>query len=87
MKRRTVEKEVSSNVKVLVMPVDRCTEEVIAKLEELLELARSGQIVSIAGIANCADTYFVFETRALSRLQTAGALLDAAINRLGYKVS
>jgi hypothetical protein len=87
MKRLTVEKAVSSNVKVLVTPVDRCTEEVIAKLEELLELARSGKIVSIAGVANCADTYFVFETRAMSRLQTAGALLDAAMNRLGYITS
>ena len=84
MKRQPDEKPSLGTVKTLLTPVERCNQEVIAKLEDLLARARTGEIISIAGIADCGGTYFVYETRTLSRLEMAGALLDAAVNRLGY---
>lgn len=85
MKRQPEEKRPLVNVKPLLTEVERCNGECIAKLEELLERARKGEIQSVSGIADCGGTYFVYSTRSLSRLQMAGALLDAAVSRLGYE--
>jgi hypothetical protein len=84
MKRKPEEMPSLRNVKTLLTPVERCNQETIAKLEDLLSLARAGEIISIAGIADCGGSYFVYATRTLSRLEMAGALLDAAVSRLGY---
>lgn len=84
MKRQPEEKHPLGNVRPLLTEVERCNGECVAKLEELLERARKGEILSVSGIADCGSTYFVYSTRSLSRLQMAGALLDAAISRLGY---
>ena len=85
MNRQPEEKRPLVNVKPLLTEVERCNGECIAKLEELLERARKGEILSVSGIADCGGTYFVYSTRSLSRLQMAGALLDAAVSRLGYE--
>jgi hypothetical protein len=72
----------SGNVKRLLLPVERCNQECVAKLEQLLAMAKAGEIVSVHGIAESGGTYFIYSTRTASRTQTAGALLDAAIERL-----
>lgn len=85
MKRQPEEKRPLGNVRPFISEATRCNAEVISKLEWLLERARSGEITGIHGIADCGPEYFTYSTAGLSNLQAAGALLDAAISRLGYK--
>lgn len=70
-------------VKLLPSPINDCAKDTIILLEGLLEAARKGNIVGLHGIAEQPDkTYFSFTTKTMSRLQVAGSLLEAAINRL-----
>lgn len=60
-----------------------CQESVIATLETLLEEARRGELISVYGIAEGkSGAYKQFGSATMSRLQTAGALLECAMDRL-----
>lgn len=57
------------------------------KLEELAAAARRGEITGFHGIIELpGGSYQVQCSGGLTRLQSAGALLDAAIARLGYAI-
>lgn len=57
-------------------------EEAAAKLRSLADRADSGEIVGVTVVYELADgCYGISGSRTLSRLQTMGALLDAAIMR------
>ena len=60
-----------------------CNKKAIAVLEGLLEEAQAGTLIAVTGIAEFMDgTYRDFGSATMSRLQTAGALLECAIERL-----
>lgn len=77
-----------ANIKLRLEPARR-HEEVIKKLEWLLEKAKAGELESVSGIYEYVGSggYATFSTRSESRLKTAGALLDAAVSRLGYAIA
>lgn len=54
----------------------------IPVLRQLLEEAERGDLIGFSGVAEYRGSYRVVGTATLSRTQTAGALLDAAITRL-----
>lgn len=57
--------------------------DVIETLRRLTDRACAGEIIGIAGIAELpGGSYEIIGSKTLSRLQTAGALLDAACTRL-----
>jgi len=77
-----------ADIKLRLAPAVR-RDEVIKKLEWLLQLAKDGKLESVAGIyeyVGC-EGYSTFGTSSESRLKTAGALLDAAVSRLGYGIA
>lgn len=60
----------------------RIHEDVASCLRELVERADAGEIVGVTVVSEHPDgTYGVTGSQTLSRLQTMGALLDAAIMR------
>lgn len=69
-------------VRRLMLPVERCNKDCIAKLEELLAMAKSGEIVGFHGVVEYPTTYQIWSTHTLKRLEVAGALLDAAVSRV-----
>jgi hypothetical protein len=71
------------NVVRLVAKSDECRNSTIETLKALLAEAEAGQVITVTGIAENSDgTYRNFGSTTMSRLQTSGALLEAAINRL-----
>lgn len=67
----------------LVTARDACTATAVEVLRELLAEAEAGQIIAVTGIRENLDgTYRQFGSSTMSRLQTSGALLEAAITRL-----
>lgn len=67
----------------LVVYSDEVKKDVIATLERMLEIAKSGKAIGCSGIIELeGSTYQQFGTKTMSRLQTAGALLELAIERL-----
>lgn len=62
---------------------DECGESAVALLRELLAAAEAGEIITVTGVAeDRSGGYRHFGSSTMSRLQTAGALLEASINRL-----
>lgn len=62
---------------------DNCRAEAVELLRDLLARAESGEVIAVSGIAEePGGTYFNFSSATMSRLQTAGALLESAIARL-----
>lgn len=60
-------------------------EEAAECLRNLAALAEKGEVIAVTGIAeNSTGGYFQFGSSTMSRLQTAGALLEAAVKRLGF---
>ena len=54
---------------------------------ELAAQARSGEVVGFHGVTLLSNgKYVVHDAGGLTRLEAAGALLDAAIARLGYQI-
>lgn len=77
----------AGNLRVIESKADKACASAAEKLESLAAAARRGEVTGFHGIAEYADgTYQVHCTNSLSRLQSAGALLDAAIARLGYAI-
>ena len=75
------------NLRVIDHKQDKACRIAAERLEELAAQARRGEVVGFHGITeNANGTYTVHCTNGLSRLQAAGALLDAAIARLGYAI-
>ena len=67
----------------LVAVPDQNNQQAIALLERLLEEARAGQLIAITVVAEYRDATYTHEgSSTMSRLQTAGALLEAAMARL-----
>lgn len=67
-----------------LLRVERSTihEEAAAKLRSLAERADTGEIIGVTVVYELSSgSYGVVGSRTLSRLQTMGALLDAAIMR------
>lgn len=61
----------------------KCTESALAELRALVEQAEAGEIIAVTGVVEFPDgTYRTFGSSTLSRLQSSGALLEAAIMRL-----
>ena len=55
----------------------------LAELTKLHEYATENDVVSMTGIMELTDgSYFTFGSGSMSRLRTAGALLEAAMHRL-----
>lgn len=62
---------------------DECRDEAVATLRQLLADAEAGEIIAVSGIAELAGgSYRQFGSATMSRLQTAGALLELAVQRL-----
>lgn len=72
-----------SNVRQVDFKNQLANESVISLLEILLIEAKKGNLIGLAGIAEYTEgAYQPISSSTLSRLQTAGALLDAAVARL-----
>jgi hypothetical protein len=68
-------------------PNIRLKESVIDLLTTQLAEAQTGRIVGICGVVEYANgTYETIGSQTMSRLQTAGALLEAAMKRLADDV-
>lgn len=66
---------------------DKAAHKAAERLEELAAAARAGEVIGFHGITLLSNgRYQVHDAGGLSRLEAAGALLDAAIARLGYAV-
>lgn len=64
----------------------QCHEETVGVLSDLLRRAQAGEIVAVTGVMEFpSGTYTTFGGSTMSRLQTAGALLEAAVIRLGFE--
>lgn len=62
---------------------DECRDEAVETLRQLLRAAESGEILAVSGIAELpGGSYRQFGSATMSRLQTAGALLELAVSRL-----
>lgn len=62
---------------------DECRDDAVRTLRDLLERAEAGEIIAVTGVAEIdGGTYRHFGSSTMSRLQTSGALLEAAIERL-----
>lgn len=67
----------------LLTSVEKCRGSAIKELREALELAESGEIIACYGVLESRNgTYRHFGSATMSRLQTAGALLECAVQRL-----
>lgn len=67
----------------LVTSRDHTRESALKTLEKLRAEIESGETIAISGIAESSDGgYHMFGSETMSRLQTAGALLECAIARL-----
>lgn len=59
---------------------------VLTELTKLHEYASENDVVSMTGIMELSDgSYFHYGSGTISRLRSAGALLEAAINRLNQE--
>ena len=68
------------SVQPLKLAEDHTQQSVVARLREILAQAELGEIVGFAGITELrGGTYKLERSATLSRLQMAGALLDAAV--------
>ena len=64
---------------------DEAAAKVIDYLEQALERAKESQIIGVTVIEeNREGCYTIGGPSSMNRLQTAGALFDAAVSRLGY---
>lgn len=65
---------------------DHCNDETVELLRTLLADAQSGDLVALTGVAEYrGGTYAHIGSSTMSRLQTSGALLEAAVKRLGFE--
>ena len=72
-----------TNLTVLEVGKKKVVSCTVEKLRELLARAEAGEICGFTGIIEFPDeTYQAVGSTTMSRLQTSGALLDAAIQRL-----
>lgn len=72
-----------SNVTPLLTVVDKNNEETITQLRDALRRAEAGEVIAVSGILELSTgDYMSFGSPTLSRLQTAGALLELAVQRL-----
>jgi hypothetical protein len=63
----------------------QCCNEAIEELRGLLAMAEAGEIVAVSGVVDLANgKYQYFGSTTQDRRKTAGGLLDAAMQRLGY---
>lgn len=67
----------------LIAEPDKCRQDAIEAIAEVRKELDSGEAISVYGIVENKDgTYRHFGSSTMSRLQTAGALLECAIARL-----
>lgn len=60
-----------------------CNEDAVQHLKDLLADAEAGEVLTVSGIAELRDgTYRQFGSTTMSRLQTAGCLLELAVRRV-----
>lgn len=72
-----------NNLTVLKTDKQQYKDVVLAELTKLHEYAVENDVSSFSGIMELSDgSYFHFGSGTISRLRSAGALLEAAINRL-----
>lgn len=65
---------------------DRNNQQVMEMLEDMLKQAKSGELIAVTGIMEYrCGSYGQFGSSTMSRLQTSGALLEAAVKRLGFQ--
>lgn len=70
-------------VHVLVTEREKCAHDAARTLREVLAEVESGDAIAVYGIVESkTGTYHHFGSSTMSRLQTAGALLECAISRL-----
>lgn len=76
----------AGSVSVLKAAPDQCGEQTVELLRSLLSQAESGELITLTGVAEYrGGTYGNVGSSTMSRLQTAGALLEAAVKRLGFE--
>ena len=77
----------AGNLRVIESKQDKACRIAADRLEELAAQARSGEVVGFHGVTLLSNgKYVVHDAGGLTRLEAAGALLDAAIARLGYQI-
>lgn len=65
---------------------DQCADTAIETLRDLLAQAEAGNVIAITGVVEYrGGSYGHFGSSTMSRLQTSGVLLEAAIKRLGFQ--
>ena len=70
-------------VHALVTERDKCAQDAAKALHEVLGEVESGDAIAVYGIVEYkTGTYRQFGSATMSRLQTAGALLECAVERL-----
>ena len=75
------------NLRVIDHKQDKACRIAAERLEELAAQARRGEVVGFHGVTLLSNgKYVVHDSGGLTRLEAAGALLDAAIARLGYAI-
>ena len=65
----------------LTLAPNRCNSDAIKILRDLLTRAEAGEIITITGVAELADSTETFGSKTMSRQQTMGALMDALLCR------
>lgn len=64
---------------------DQCADSAVKVLRDLLARAEAGEVVAVTGVVEYREGgYAQFGSSTMSRLQTAGALLEASVKRLGF---
>lgn len=77
----------AGTLRVIESKADKASVQAAEKLEELAAQARRGEVVGFHGVTLLSNgKYVVHDAGGLTRLEAAGALLDAAIARLGYAI-
>lgn len=67
----------------LVTQSDKCADDALRVLRNVQHEIESGEAVAVYGIVETRDGYYhQFGSSTMSRLQTAGALLECAVERL-----
>ena len=75
------------NLRVIDHKQDKACRIAAERLEELAAQARRGEVVGFHGVTLLSNgKYVVHDAGGLTRLEAAGALLDAAIAPLGYAI-
>lgn len=68
----------------LVTGREQCSRSAAEILQRLADRAKAGEVTGFAGIVETGPTYETHCSTTMSRTQTAGALIETAMVRLGF---